>query len=77
MKIVIADDLPKSAVAVLAEVDGWAVDATPGRPLPDLLAALSDADALVVRSATKVTREITNSSPNENPNTRWFLPQAS
>ena len=35
----------------------------PGRPLPDLLAALADADALVVRSATKVTRDVIAAAP--------------
>jgi D-3-phosphoglycerate dehydrogenase len=63
MKIVIADDLPPSAVALLAEQDGWIVDAIPGRPLPELLAALADADALVVRSATKVTRQVIEAAP--------------
>ncbi|MBK5297997.1 MAG: phosphoglycerate dehydrogenase, partial [Vicinamibacteria bacterium] len=63
MKIVIADDLPRSAVALLAEQEGWIVDATPGRPLPELLAAVADADALVVRSATKVTREVIAAAP--------------
>jgi D-3-phosphoglycerate dehydrogenase len=63
MKIVIADDLPRSAVSLLAAIDGWTVDATPGRPLPDLLTALADADALVVRSATKVTRDVIAAAP--------------
>src|SRR5690242_11361007 len=54
MKIVIADDLPASA-AELLRAEGWVVDATSGRE-PDALAAdLADADALLVRSATKVT----------------------
>ena len=63
MKIVIADDLPRSAVALLTEQPGWTVDNTPGRPLPDLLAAVADADALVVRSATKVTRQVIEAAP--------------
>jgi D-3-phosphoglycerate dehydrogenase len=63
MKIVIADDLPRSAVALLAEQPGWTVDNTPGRALPDLLAAVADADALVVRSATKVTRQVIEAAP--------------
>src|SRR5690606_11544851 len=33
------------------------------RPLPDLLAAVADADALIVRSATKVTREVIEAAP--------------
>ncbi len=64
MKIVIADDLPRSAVALLSAVEGWTVDATPGRPIPELLTAMADADALIVRSATKVTRQVIDASPN-------------
>jgi D-3-phosphoglycerate dehydrogenase len=63
MKIVIADDLPASAVALLADVEGWHLDAKPGRPLPELLAAVADADALIVRSATRVTAEVIAAAP--------------
>jgi D-3-phosphoglycerate dehydrogenase len=52
--IVVADDLPASALDLL-RAEGWHIDAQAGRS-PDALAAdLRDADALVVRSATKVT----------------------
>ncbi len=63
MKIVIADDLPASAVTLLREDPSWIVDAKAGRPLPDLLMALADADALVVRSATKVTEDVIAAAP--------------
>jgi D-3-phosphoglycerate dehydrogenase len=63
MKIVISDDLPASAADLLREVSGWTVDARAGRPLPELEAALADADALVVRSATKVTRALIETTP--------------
>ena len=63
MKIVIADDLPASAVALLREDPAWIIDAKAGRPLPDLLTALADADALVVRSATKVTKDVIAAAP--------------
>ena len=54
LKIVIADDLPASAVELLRGEAGWIVDARSGRK-PDVLAAdLADADALLVRSATTV-----------------------
>ena len=55
MKIVIADDLPTSAADLLRS-EGWTVDATAGRPLDQLKADLADADAIVVRSATKKQR---------------------
>lgn len=63
MKIVIADDLPSSAADLLREVPGWTVDARPGRPKPALLAALADADGLIVRSATTVDREVIAAAP--------------
>lgn len=62
MHIVVADDLPASALALLRR-DGWTVDATSGRA-PDVLKQdLADADALVVRSATKVTADIIAAAP--------------
>ena len=54
MKIVVADDLPASALDLLRS-EGWEVDARTGRASDQLAADLADADALVVRSATKVT----------------------
>lgn len=63
MKIVIADHLPASAVAVLAAESDWQIDARAGRPRAELLLALADADALVVRSATRVDAELIAASP--------------
>jgi D-3-phosphoglycerate dehydrogenase len=57
MLIVIADDLPKTAVDLL-KAEGWTVDAKSGRSPDELSRDLTDADALVVRSATKVTPDI-------------------
>jgi D-3-phosphoglycerate dehydrogenase len=62
MLIVIADDLPKTAVDLL-RAEGWTVDARAGRTPEQLIADLQEADALVVRSATKVTPEIINGAP--------------
>ena len=63
MKIVVADDLPASALELLrAELD-WVVDARSGRK-PDALAAdIADADGLMVRSATKVTAALMDAAP--------------
>jgi len=62
MKIVVADTLPASALELLRS-DGWTVDARSGRP-PDVLAGdLSDADALLVRSATKVDASLMAAAP--------------
>jgi len=63
MHIVIADQLPSSAVDLLSSVPGWTVDARSGRP-PDVLAPdLDRADALIVRSATKVDERLIASAP--------------
>ena len=57
MKIVIADSLPASAADLLRS-EGWTVDARAGRPLAELKADLTDADGLIVRSATKVDADL-------------------
>lgn len=62
MKIIVADDLPPSALDLLRS-EGWNVDARSGRPAAELEAALADADAIVVRSATKVTAGLIAAAP--------------
>ena len=62
MLIVVADELPKSAVDLLRG-EGWTIDARSGRSPEELRASVADADALVVRSATKVTTEIIAAAP--------------
>jgi D-3-phosphoglycerate dehydrogenase len=62
MKIVIADGLPASAIETLHQPD-WNIDTRSGRSAAELAADLEDADALVVRSATKVTREMIAAAP--------------
>jgi D-3-phosphoglycerate dehydrogenase len=62
MKIVVADDLPASALDLLRQ-EGWDVDARTGRASDQLAADLADADALVVRSATKVTADLIAAAP--------------
>jgi D-3-phosphoglycerate dehydrogenase len=63
MHIVIADQLPASAVELLSSVTGWTVDAKAGRPADVLAPALAEADALVVRSATKVDARLIAAAP--------------
>jgi D-3-phosphoglycerate dehydrogenase len=62
MHIVVADDLPASAIALLRDA-GWTVDARAGRKPAELAADLTEADALIVRSATKVTADLMNAAP--------------
>jgi D-3-phosphoglycerate dehydrogenase len=62
VKIVVADDLPVSALNLL-RAEGWQVDARTGRAPEQLAADVADADALVVRSATRVTAAIIEAAP--------------
>ncbi len=62
MKIVIADPLPPSAADLLRD-RGWTVDAESGRHRPRLEADLADADALIVRSATRVDAGLLAAAP--------------
>jgi D-3-phosphoglycerate dehydrogenase / 2-oxoglutarate reductase len=64
MKIVVADDLPPSALDVLRAEPTWVVDARSGRQPAALAADLADADALLVRSATKVTASVLDAAPH-------------
>ncbi|MBY0495420.1 MAG: phosphoglycerate dehydrogenase [Cyanobacteria bacterium] len=57
MLIVVADDLPKTALELL-KAEGWEVDSKSGRSPEELSKDIAAADALVVRSATKVTPDI-------------------
>ena len=63
MKIVIADDLPASAVDLLRAEAGWTIDARPGRKSDTLAADLATADALLVRSATIVDATLLAAAP--------------
>ncbi len=62
LKIVIADDLPESAIELL-RAEGWRIDAKTGRSPADLAVDLADADGLLVRSATKVTKALLAAAP--------------
>ena len=62
MKIIVSDDLPTSALDIL-RAEGWDVDARAGRAPAELASDLATADALVVRSATKVTRDLIATAP--------------
>jgi D-3-phosphoglycerate dehydrogenase len=62
MKIVIADKITARGVDLLREA-GWSVVSAPFDAGAPLAAELADADALVVRSATRVTAELLESAP--------------
>lgn len=60
--VLIADKLAPSTVDALG--DAVEVRWVDGPNTPELLAAVPEADALLVRSATTVTREVLESAPN-------------
>ena len=62
VKIVVADDLPASALDLL-RAEGWDVDARTGRAPEQLAADLADADAIVVRSATQSHAALIDAAP--------------
>ena len=63
MKIVVADNLPASALELLRAETDWVVDARPGRKPEALALDLADADGILVRSATKVTAALMDAAP--------------
>jgi D-3-phosphoglycerate dehydrogenase / 2-oxoglutarate reductase len=64
MHIVIADQLPPSAVAILGDVPGWSIDSRTGRTPADLARDLGKADALIVRSATRADAALIEAAPH-------------
>jgi D-3-phosphoglycerate dehydrogenase len=62
MHIVVPDDLTRSALQLLV-AEGWTVDSATGRASVELGAALATADALIVRSATRVTAALIAAAP--------------
>ena len=60
MKVIVADKISDRGIQLLKEQPGWKVVLT---TKDNLVAELADADALVVRSATKVTPELLDKAP--------------
>lgn len=63
MHIVIADQLPSSALDFFRAIPGATVDAVAGRPAADLARDVATADAIVVRSATTVDEALMAAAP--------------
>ena len=63
LKIVVADQLPESALELLRSEPAWQIDARSGRAAAELGKDLAEADALIVRSATKVTADLLAGAP--------------
>lgn len=58
MKILVADRLEKDGLAILQKEKGITVEVKTGLPPDELKKIISDYEAVVVRSSTKLTREI-------------------
>ena len=58
VRVLVADAIADAGVARLRAVPGFSVDVHTGLPPTELAAALPDYDALIVRSATKVTPDL-------------------
>jgi D-3-phosphoglycerate dehydrogenase len=58
MKILISDKFPAEGLKVFEETEGLVVEYQPGLSPEELLNAVQDADALVVRGGTQVTEEV-------------------
>src|SRR5271157_90031 len=58
MKILVADSVSERAVDILREQESWDVVFLPMKAGANVAEEIRDADALVVRSATKVTAEM-------------------
>ncbi len=61
MKVIVADKISDRGIQLLKEQPGWNVVLT---TKDNLVAEIADADALVVRSATKVTPELLDKAPH-------------
>ncbi len=58
MKVLVSDKLEKSGVDILSQAPGLTVDVKTGLPPEELAKIIGEYDALVIRSATKVTADI-------------------
>jgi D-3-phosphoglycerate dehydrogenase len=63
MKVIITDPIAKAGVKMLQDA-GIEVDERPGLPPADLVQAIPPYDAIIVRSATKVTADVINAGKN-------------
>ena len=64
MHIVVADSLPASALDILRNVPEWTIDSRAGRSAAELGGDIARADALIVRSATRVDAALMDAAPS-------------
>ena len=64
MKILVADAISKDGVEILEKEDGLKVDVKTGLSVNELIGCIPDYNGLIVRSATKVTKEVIEAGKN-------------
>ncbi len=64
MKVLISDNLSEAGIDRFRKTDGLKVDVNVGLKPEDLISIIGDYDALVIRSATKVTEELLEAAKN-------------
>ena len=62
-KVLVSDSLAPQGIEILRQAGGIEVVESPGLSPGDLLAAIGDIDALVIRSGTKVTADVIEAAP--------------
>ena len=63
-KVLVSDALAPQGLEILERAEGIEVEYRPGLAPGDLLEAIADADALVIRSGTKVTEDVIAAAPS-------------
>lgn len=65
MKVLVSDKLSELGLAIFKETAGIELDYQPGlgKDIPQLKEAIKDADAIAIRSGTKLTQEILEAAP--------------
>ena len=58
MKVLVSDKFPTEGLQILEQAEGIELDYQPGLSTEQLLQAVTDADALIVRSGTQVTEQV-------------------
>ena len=62
-KVLVSDSLAPQGIEILRQAEGIEVVESPGLSPGDLLTAIGDIDALVIRSGTKVTADVIEAAP--------------
>ena len=58
MKILVSDKFSQEGLQILEQTEGITLNYQPGLTPDQLLTAIADADALIVRSGTQLTEEV-------------------